>query len=87
MDSEEDSVLSKCCVYVWQRVDGDAHLHQAVLAKLKGLGARVAARLSKDVTHIIFQRKLQATLAERTAEDADLRSIYDKVAKVETFKL
>ncbi|GLC47838.1 hypothetical protein PLESTB_000031100 [Pleodorina starrii] len=73
--------LESCCVHVWQRVDGDVHAHDAVTAKLKQLGCKVAARLNKDITHVIFQRKFNSTAAERKTEDEDLRKIYSRLPK------
>lgn len=67
---------------MWQRVDGDVSTTQAINAKLRALGAKTLPRLTKDVTHVIFQRKLQSTAQERNAEDGDLRTIYSKVGKV-----
>ncbi|PNH08975.1 hypothetical protein TSOC_004449 [Tetrabaena socialis] len=77
--AEPCSILSGCCIFIWQRIDHDAYAHSALVAKVKALGAKPAARLSKEVTHVIFQRKLQSNLQERKAEDTDLRSLYGKV--------
>eukprot|EP00198_Chlamydomonas_reinhardtii_P006492 XP_001695828.1 predicted protein [Chlamydomonas reinhardtii] len=77
------NMLEGCSVHVWQRVDGDVSTTQAINAKLRALGAKTLPRLTKDVTHVIFQRKLQSTAQERNAEDGDLRTIYSKVGKYE----
>lgn len=74
--------LGSVVAFVHSRVDGDARVHDAVVAKLRALGARPVARISKEVTHVIFQRKLHPTQQERAAECADLRGIHDRVAKV-----
>jgi hypothetical protein len=43
------------------RADGYLDPTPSIHAKLRGMGARVAARLGKDVTHIIFNRRLNPT--------------------------
>ena len=50
--------------------------------KLEGMGARVVTRLGKEVTHIVFQRQRSADKEEQDADDVELRSLYDKAAKV-----
>jgi hypothetical protein len=54
----------------------------ALTLKLESLGARVAARFSKEVSHVVFRRRPQASPAEREEEDCDLRSLYQRAAKV-----
>jgi hypothetical protein len=79
-------MLAGCCVLVWRR-DSDveeAHALVALVSKLRELGAKPAARLSKEVTHIIFRRKLNATVPERLAEDSELKDLHDRVFKVRT---
>ncbi len=57
----------------------DAIAYRKVLeARLAGLGARVAVRFGREVTHIVFRRD-RAT--EREAEDAHLRELYNRSAK------
>lgn len=58
------------------------HAHSAITSKLRQLGAKAAARFGRDVTHVIFQRKLQPSVLEKAAEEAELRSVYDRMAKV-----
>lgn len=53
----------------------------ALTNKLRALGARVAGRFGKEVTHIIFQRRFQPSVQEKAKEEEDLRSIYDKLSK------
>ena len=50
--------------------------------KLEKLGARVAARLGKEITHIIFQRQRGSDKQEQDLEDIELRSLHDRAAKV-----
>jgi hypothetical protein len=70
--------LEQCYIHV----RGDGSSLGGIVAKVKLLGGKVAPRLSKEVTHIIFQRKFQPSALERSAEDAELRGLYDRVAKV-----
>ncbi|GFR48773.1 hypothetical protein Agub_g10594 [Astrephomene gubernaculifera] len=74
-------ILERCCVHVYQRVDGDARAVHAVCEKVKELGGKAAPRLSKEVTHVIFQRKLNSSYQERLLEDELLREIYKKAQK------
>jgi hypothetical protein len=60
----------------------DPQAHTGLVAKLKKHGARHALRLSKDVTHIVFQRKSKPTPDERGAEDAELRALHERAGKV-----
>ena len=55
---------------------------QVLAQKLEGLGAKVATRLGKEVTHIVFQRQRNAEKQEQEAEDVELRGLFDKAAKV-----
>ena len=53
-----------------------------VATKLRQLGASIAARLSKDVTHVVFHRSLEPSPEAREAEDAELRALFEKGNKV-----
>lgn len=72
------SVLCDVVAFVHQT--GDANTHTALISKLKSLGAVVTSRISKDTTHVIFQLKHRP--GSNDAEDAELRTIYDRVGKV-----
>jgi hypothetical protein len=74
----EPSVLCDVVAFVHQT--GDANTHGALVSKLKSLGAAVTSRISKDTTHVIFQLKHRP--GSNDAEDAELRTIYDRVGKV-----
>ncbi len=73
-------VLSDVVAYVC--CSSDSCTQAALIAKLKHLGAKHAARLSKEVTHVVFQRRANPAREELLAEDAEVRLVYDKVAKV-----
>jgi hypothetical protein len=49
---------------------------------LEGLGAKIASRLGKEVTHVVFQRQRNASKQEQLAEDSELRNLFEKTAKV-----
>ena len=53
-----------------------------VSTKLRQLGAQIASRLSKDVSHVVFHRSLEPTAEARAAEDAELRALFEKGNKV-----
>ncbi|KAK9845443.1 hypothetical protein WJX81_006533 [Elliptochloris bilobata] len=60
----------------------DAIDYRKVLeARLAGLGAGVAARFSREVTHVVFRRD---RCTEREAEDAHLRELHERAAKAGT---
>lgn len=61
----------------------DVAAQRVLTNQLKALGAKVSLRIGKDVTHIVYQRKLDAQPGkERLGLEAELRGLYDKVAKV-----
>ncbi len=60
---------------------GDAVDYRRVLeARLASLGARVAQRLGREVTHVVFRRDCGA---ERAAEDAHLRELFERAARAQ----
>lgn len=72
----ELDILDGVVAYVY----GDAA--GGVSTKLRQLGASIAARLSKDVSHVVFHRSLEPTPEARVAEDAELRALFEKGNKV-----
>lgn len=74
--------LSDVVALVISKPLGPVDTKAAITEKLLGLGARVASRLGKEVTHIIFQRLRSADPQELLAEESELRAVYDKVSKV-----
>lgn len=75
-------VLEGVVAYLCFRSDGDVNVHSALVSRLKALGARVSNMIAKDVTHVIFQPKLNTSPAEKKAENAELRLMFLKVNKV-----
>jgi hypothetical protein len=71
-------------VFVPRRADGDQAVHSAVLHKLTELGARIAPRFGKEVTHVVFLKKLFPSNQEQSQQDAALRDLYERVFKVTT---
>jgi len=65
------------------RADGYLDPTPSIHAKLRSMGARVATRLGKDVTHVIFNRRLNPSAQERNLEDADLRMLYDRIGRMD----
>ena len=63
-------------------IAGPVDTKQVLARKLEGLGARIAARLGKEVTHVVFQRQRNADRQEQQAEDWELRSLFERSAKV-----
>ena len=75
------TVLSGVVALVSFRPDKTFNFKQTVSTKLTDLGARVTSRFSKDVTHVVFQKRLKPTPEQQIAEASDLRALYDKAAK------
>jgi hypothetical protein len=65
------SCLEGCCVFVTVTHTGGLNASAAFGAKLTALGATVAKVLTKSCTHIVFK-----------GEDAGLKSLYERAAKV-----
>ncbi|KAL0035929.1 hypothetical protein WJX77_008231 [Trebouxia sp. C0004] len=76
-------VLSGVVALVSFRSDGTFNFKQTISTKLTDLGARVTSRFSKDVTHVVFQKRLKPTPEQQLAEASDLRALYDKAAKAD----
>lgn len=74
--------LSRVVAYVPKRVDGDQTVHSAVSRKLLSLGAKLVSRFTKDLTHIVFLKKLLATQQEQGREEEILRDLFERAAKV-----
>lgn len=77
-------VLSGVIALVSFRADGTFNFKQTISTKLTNMGARVTSRFSKDVTHVVFQKRLKPTHEQQLAEASDLRALYDKAAKAST---
>ncbi|KAJ9513637.1 hypothetical protein QJQ45_006192 [Haematococcus lacustris] len=73
--------LSGLVVLVPRRVDGDVTSQLAVVHKLESLGARPVPRFSKDVTHIVYLKKLLPSHEESCLQEAQLRELYSRIGK------
>jgi len=71
-------LTSPCC----SPPSGPVDTKQVLTKKLEGLGAKIAGRLGKEVTHVVFQRQRNADKQEQLAEDSELRNLFEKTAKV-----
>ena len=76
-----NNILSGVVALVSCKPDGTFNFRQTISTKLTDLGARVTSRFSKDVTHVVFQKRLKPTPEQQVAEASDLRALYDKAAK------
>lgn len=54
----------------------------ALVSRLRGLGAQIAPRMGREVSHIIFPRLAGLTAEQKTLEDGELRTLFDKARKV-----
>lgn len=74
-------MLSGVVALVSFRPDAIFNFKQTISTKLTDLGARVTSRFSKDVTHVVFQKRLKPTPEQQLAEASDLRALCDKAAR------
>lgn len=79
--ASEAAALDGVVAFMCARADGNTYVQEALLAKLRALGARVAARLGRDVTHVLFQPRLCPSAEEKKAEDTELRAVYERIDK------
>ena len=63
------------------RADGDVSFLGALARKIIGRGGRIASRIGRDCTHIIFQEKPCCSASEKASEEAKLRELFDKLDK------
>lgn len=54
----------------------------ALVSRLKGLGAQIASRVGKEVSHVVFSRTGGLTAEQKVLEDAELRMLFDRARKV-----
>lgn len=77
-----DRPLTGVVALVSFRADSTFNFKHSISTKLTDLGAKVTKRFGKDVTHIVFQKRLQPNTEQLIAERADLRALHDKALKV-----
>ena len=59
----------------------------AISRVLEGLGAKTCARLSKDVTHIIYQKPQAATVQEKLVQEQEIKQLYDSIMHVRAIRI
>ena len=74
--------LEEVVALVVSRPLGPIDTKQVLTGQLERLGAKVASRLSKDVTHVIFQHQRTSDAEQLAAQDHSLRELYEKSSKV-----
>ena len=62
--------------------DPVANARAAIAARIEKHGGKVAARLSKDTSHIIWERRHSRRPSEKAADEADLLELFRKLEKV-----
>lgn len=74
-----NAVLAGVIAYVYC-----SHSEQrvALVSRLRALGAQIAPRLGKDVSHVVFSRTGRLSAEQRVQEDAELRALFDRARKV-----
>ena len=76
-----DKPLTGVVALVNFRTDSTFNFKQSISTKLTNLGAKVTKRFGREVTHIVFQKRLQPNTEQLIAERADLRALHDKASK------
>jgi hypothetical protein len=67
------------------RADGDVSFLGSLARRIISRGGRITNRIAKETTHIIFQEKPCCSAAERAAEEAKLRELFDdKLGKLDS---
>lgn len=64
------------------RIDSSVDSKAAISRVLESLGAKICSRMSKDVTHIIYQKPQTATLQEKLAQEQEIKQLYDTMMHV-----
>ena len=72
-------ILAGVVVYV---SCGHNEQRMALLSRLRGLGAQIAQRLGKEVSHVVFSRSAGPTPEQKMQEDVELRYLFDRARKV-----
>jgi hypothetical protein len=75
----EPQPLAGCVAFV---ACNDSNQRLALVSRLRTLGAQIAARLGREVSHVVFSRAAGPTPEQKTQEDADLRTLFDRARKV-----
>lgn len=77
------SIMQDVVAYVYCS-DAQHNARAAITSRLQDNGAKVVPRLTKEVTHIIFERRRSQRPSDKEAEAADIHEMYRKVELVGT---
>lgn len=61
---------------------GVSNAKAAITARIDKHGGRVAARLGKDVSHIVWERRHSRRPSDKAADEAELLELFHKLEKV-----
>lgn len=75
-------ILNGVVALVFSLSDGCVDPRSALEAKVVALGATIRSRFSKQVTHIMFHRRPQASPEQIREEDDHLRKLQTQASKV-----
>ena len=79
-------VLKGVIAFVPLRADGDSDARQSIIWALSRLGAKVAPRISKACTHVVFNKTPNPTENQAQVEKWVLRDLFEKIDKVRPFR-
>lgn len=65
-----------------QCTDAVANAKAAITARIEKNGGRVAARLGKEVSHIVWERRRSRRPSDKAADEAELMELFRKLEKV-----
>lgn len=81
MGTSEGPVLRDAVVLVLHS-DAVHNAKEAIKSRVQANGGRVALRLGKDVTHVVFERRRSQRPADKQAEQAAILDLYHRLDKV-----
>lgn len=73
------AALAGVCAYV---VCNQNEQRLGLVSRLRSLGAQIAPRLGREVSHVVFSRIAVPTPEQKTKEDIELRTLFDRARKV-----
>ena len=65
-----------------QCTDAVANAKAAITARIEKNGGRVAVRLGKEVSHIVWERRHSRRPSDKAADEAELMELFRKLEKV-----
>lgn len=78
------SILQDVTAYVFCPYEGFLQTRETVSRKLVELGAKVAPRLNRNVSHVIYCKSVEGPCERKDTDNVDISNLFNMVAKVVT---